>query len=131
MMHHTGMTLTATTTAAISPLTILDLPMEIWIPEWMTEIPNTEIAPVDLIHTNVKNGAHGMISSYVLLLTMLDKIQTGASLKETLDAADDLNDLYHSYDIEIDKDHGRWILMIDCNPTRAELVIDLSGYVAW
>lgn len=128
---HVAMTLTATTTAAISPLTILDLPMEIWIPEWMTSIPNTEVDPVDLIHTNVKNGAAGMISSYVLLLTMLNKIQTGASLKATLDAADDLNDLYHSYDIEIDKDHGRWILMIDCNPTRAEIVVDLSGYVAW
>lgn len=130
-MMHVAMTLTTTTTAAISPLTILDLPMEIWIPEWMTEIPNTEVDPVDLIHTNVKNGAAGMISSYVLLLTMLDKIQTGASLKAALNAADDLNDLYHSYDIEIDKDHGRWILMIDCNLTRAEIVVDLSGYVAW
>lgn len=130
-MIHVGMTLTMTSTTALSPSAILDLPVEIWIPDWMTEIPNVEIDAVDLIHTNVKNGAHGMISSYALLLTMLDKIQTGASLKAALDAADDLNDLYHSYDIEIDKDHGRWILMIDCNPTRAEIVVDLSGYVAW
>lgn len=130
-MMHVAMTLTATTTAAISPLTILDLPMEIWIPDWMTQIPNVEIDAVNLIHTPVKNGARGTISSYVLLLTMLDKIQSGASLKETLDAADDLNEIYTAYDITIDKDHGRWILMIDCNPTRAEVVIDLSGYVAW
>jgi hypothetical protein len=125
------MTLTATTTAAISPLTILDLPMEIWIPDWMTEIPNTEIDAVDLIHTQIKNGAHGTISSYVLICTMLDRIQEGASLKAALDAADDLNEIYTAYDITIDKDHGRWILMIDCNPTRAEVVIDLSSYVAW
>ena len=125
------MTETVTSTTALSPSAILDLPVEIWIPDWMTEIPNTSLDPADLIHTNVKNGAHGAISSYVLLLTMLDKIQTGASLKAALDAADDLNELYHSYDIEIDKDHGHWILMIDCNLTRAELVIDLSGFVAW
>lgn len=128
---HVAMTMTATTTTALSPSAILDLPVEIWIPDWMTSIPNVEIDPVDLIHTDVKNGTRGKISSYVLICTMLDKIQTGASLKAALDAADDLNDLYHSYDVEIDKDHGRWILMIDCHPTGAEVVIDLSGYVAW
>ena len=128
---HVGMTLTMTSTTALSPSAILDLPVEIWIPDWMTSIPNTEIDPVDLIHTPVKNGARGTISSYVLICTMLDKIQTGAGLKAALDAADDLNEIYTAYDITIDKDHGRWILMIDCHPTRAEVVIDLSGYVAW
>ena len=130
-MMHVGMTLTMTSTTALSPSAILDLPVEIWIPEWMTEIPNAEIDAVDLIHTQIRNGAHGKISSYILIWTVLDKIQSGASLKAALDAVDDLNEIYTAYDIEIDKDHGRWILMIDCNPTRAEVVIDLSGYVAW
>lgn len=129
-MMHVGMTLTMTSTTVLSPSAILDLPVEIWIPSWMDEIPSTEIDPIDLTRTPIRSGA-GTMSAYVLLLTMLDKIQTGASLKETLDAADDLNELYTAYDIEIDRYKGKWIMMIDCNPTRVEIVVDLSDFVNW
>ena len=134
MLHHINMTETITSTTELSPL--LDvvlpvtLPVEIWIPSWMGMIPNTELDPIDLIRTPIKCGTIGEISSYDLLHTMLE-IVTRASLEAALDAADDLNELYHSYDIEIDKDHGRWIIMIDCHATRAEIVVDLSGLVNW
>ncbi len=135
MLHHVNMTETITSTTELSPL--LDvvlpvtLPVEIWIPSWMGMIPNTELDPIDLIHTPVKCGAIGAMTAYALLHTMLEQISTGADLKTCINAADDLNELYHSYDIEIDKDHGRWIMMIDCHPTRAEIVVDLSGLVNW
>lgn len=131
MLHHINMTETVTSTTELSQLVTTDLKVWVYTPDWMASIPNTEIDPINLIHTPIKNGTHGKISSYVLMSTMLEKIETGVSLKAALDAADDLNELYHSYDIEIDKDHGRWIMMIDCHRTGAEIVVDLSGLVNW
>lgn len=131
MLHHINMTETVTSTTELSQLVTTDLKVWVYTPDWMASIPNTEIDPINLIHTSIKNGTHGKISSYVLMSTMLEKIETGVSLKAALDAADDLNELYHSYDIEIDKDHGRWIMMIDCHPTRVEIVVDLTGLVNW
>lgn len=135
MLHHINMTETVTSTTELSPL--LDvvlpvaLPIEIWIPSWMGMIPNTELDPIDLIHTPIKCGAIGEMTAYGLLHTMLEKIETGVSLKAALDAADDLNEIYTAYDIEIDKDHGRWIMMIDCHRTGAEIVVNLTGLVNW
>lgn len=131
MLHHINMTETVTSTTELSQLVTTDLKVWVYTPDWMASIPSTEIDPINLIHTPIKNGTHGKISSYVLMSTMLEKIETGVSLKAALDAADDLNEIYTAYDIEIDKDHGRWIMMIDCHPTRAEIVVDLSDLVKW
>lgn len=131
MLHHINMTETVTSTTELSQRPVTDLKVLIYTPNWINEIPNTEIDPVDLIHTPIKNGTHGKISSYVLMSTMLEKIGTGVSLKAALDAADDLNELYTAYDIEIDRYKGRWIMMIDCHPTRAEIVVGLNDLVNW
>ena len=131
MLHHVNMTETITSTTELSQRAATDLKVLIYTPNWMNEIPNTEIDPIDLINTQIKNGTHGKISSYVLMSTMLEKIETGANLKTALDAADDLNELYTAYDIEIDRYKGRWIMMVDCHPTRAEIVVDLNDLVNW
>lgn len=131
MLHHVGMNVTHTTTTELSVLTDLDLPVEIWIPSWMTNIPDTEINSVNMIFVPIGLNTAKVTSSYILLFTMLDKIQTGADLKTCINAADDLNEFYTAYDIEIDHYKGRWIMMIDCHPTRVEIVVDLNDLVKW
>lgn len=131
MLHRINTTETVTSMFELSQTFTTNLKVWIYTPDWMNEVPNTELDPADLILTPIKNGAHGKISSYALMITMLVKIETGVDLKTALDAADQLNEIYHSYDVTIEKYHERWLLIVDCPTTKAEIAVDLTDLVNW